>query len=275
MRHKSIILTTAVICIASAIISSSVFRITETDEEVWQAYKQQRMLNTDYRAEVVTARAVSGSKPVTQNGPPSNHQHYAIRQSDPKWGSLALGKTTVSGGGCGFCSLIAALAELSGVCWTPQDFLAAFPSAYFDRNWIGRGMEHAAVPEFVAELNSKGKYGHYALIASVTGPTNECLKLVEQYAADKDKVVILSTGLDTSSCLFTDHRHIICCTDLSDDKKSFHISDSSGMSASKLGKSWDEMYKFDFPLYSGSDYCTSYGGYEYIIKNAWVIQKDG
>lgn len=193
-----------------------------------------------------------------------NHVHWRQKNYSNK-----IYISTISGGGCGWCSLVGAMAYLNpDKCanLSPVDWLS-IQSSSVKHNWAGSGMGWGAPKQWIDHVNSLGTYGKYKLLAESTGSSNNTsniLKVIEKYAKDPDKAVILSC----SSGLFTSAGHIICCTDLSDDGKSFHISDSSGRASGYLGITWDDSAKYDFPLNK-----TSLCGRSYYFKCYWVIQR--
>ena len=205
----------------------------------------------------------------------SNHQHVAFRQSQDKYEKVYIdgNSYTMKKGGCGFISLSTAMVQLN-----PKDCGGMAPENWVDLfnntnhkevfNWWapGSGMIYGAEKAWIKAVNDIGSYGQYWIQEESTScNTQAALDAIKEYAGKEEYVVLLSM----SDGLFTNSGHIILCTDLYEEngKIYFHISDSSGVAAGHVGKNWEDMCKFNFPL----DASQTYDGESYNIKAYWVI----
>ena len=200
------------------------------------------------------------------------HEHVAYRQS--KFLKDINSTTTIAGAGCGWCSLTSAMAELNPtMCGglTPVDWLDTEMKSVGEQYWTGNeGMWYGGVPKWISTMNEIGIYGQYEIMEEGGGGTYAIVQKIMKYAGDKDKVVLLSS----SAGLFTSGGHIIVAVDLSDNEGYFHIADSSGYAAAKLGESWETMSSYDFPgIDEDGNFVTSLNGYNYNFKHYWVIRR--
>lgn len=194
------------------------------------------------------------------------HEHVAYRQTDFQR-DVSL-NASLAGAGCGWCSLTSAMAELNPtMCGglSPVDWLDTEMKAVGESYWGSDGMSWSGPYKWIDTINGIGLYGSYEIIDEGAGvPSSDVKAAIAKYADDTDKVVIISAAPG----LFTGGGHIMCVTDLSDDRNSFHIADSSGKAAGYLGMKWEDMSAYDFPLE-----VDSIDGYAYNFKCYWVIQR--
>ncbi len=205
----------------------------------------------------------------------SNHNHIAYRQSEYDTSIRISSSCTLNRGGCGWCSLTCAMAELNpSVCGsiTPVDWLPIMPDEV--RNcWGSDGMGYGAVNKWIEHVNSLGIYGKYSIVESAGSlQPPAVLDKIREYAAKQDCVVIFRAGTG----LFTQATgHIMLATDLSSDGSSFHVDDSSGTcnrylnSANITDVEWKDMRRFDMPLN-----VTELGGHSYNVTAYWVIRRE-
>lgn len=201
-------------------------------------------------------------------------EHVAYKQSE--YLNTIVGSKTIAKVGCGWCSLTCMMAELNpDMCWemTPADWLGVMPDnvkAY----WAGgNGMGWGAPGAWVSYVNSLGVYGEYRLkVKEGDGSTIDTAKMlsyVKTYGADPNTVIVVSA----SAGLFTGGGHIMLITEITDDEKYFHITDSSTAAFNTLNaagevSSWEEMSSFNFPLDE-----LGYGNKNYSFKGVWVIER--
>ena len=200
------------------------------------------------------------------------HEHVAYKQTD--FIKNINSSTTLAGAGCGWCSLTAAMAELNPVMCggiTPVDWISTEMKVVGEAYWTGDdGMYHGGPSKWIDTINNIGTYGTYEVIENQSASSTRCLQAIAEYAGDTDKVVLLSAAPG----LFTSGGHIMVATDLSDDGRSFHLSDSSTYASSRLKQDWEIMSSFDFPLFDDNgDYVTGINNYSYAFKAYWVIQR--
>lgn len=221
----------------------------------------------------------SGSSSSTSPSMPGigNHTHIAWNQyrlDSSK--SMRLGTTTLGGGGCGWCSLSAAMAYLCpSVCAnrSPVDWLQDSVLDSVECNWVGGvGMLHSAPEAWFNVINSlPGQpYGEYTCVNTGASTTSACLDIVLQNAGDTNKCVLISSG-NGGDTLFTGGGHMIMVLDLVQENgiTCMHIADSSTKAKSNLGKAtWEEMVNFGFPTN-----VTELNGKPYAWKAAWVITR--
>ena len=214
-------------------------------------------------------------------GTVSEHGHIAYRQTNYKseFDRICLRSDgtwkTISSSGCGWVSLTTALAELNpDACssLSPRNWLSII-SQSTKNEWSGNGMSSNGAFAFINEVNDLGTYGRYQIVSG-PGNTTDILNFITEHANNEDEVILVSSGIDDdgTECLFTSGGHIILATDLDESGSYFHISDSSGRAASKLGVEWDIMSSYNFPL--DSVYITNNGTkYYYEFKASWLIKR--
>lgn len=221
------------------------------------------------------SEAISNSESKVDSTPDMNsasgHNHVHWKQGN--YGnaiySTSVKTTTIAGGGCGWCSLTCLMAYLC-----PTECAAKEPPEWLDimgddvrRYWSGGSMSWDAPQVWIDKINSLGNYGQYEMIESFEGSANrtpDILKIIKKYAGDPNTAVVLST----STGLFTNHGHIILAVDITEDGEHFHICNSSGVAADKMGISWDASNTYDYSFNE-----TSINGYSYYMKCAWVIRR--
>lgn len=195
-----------------------------------------------------------------------SHEHIAYNQYEFQR-DLSL-SATLAGAGCGWCSLTSAMAELNPtMCGgiSPADWLDTEMKAVGESYWGSDGMSWSGPGRWIKTINEIGLYGTYEIIDYKTGcPSDDVIEAIRNYAADEDKVVLVSAAPG----LFTSGGHIMCVTDLTTDSKNFHIADSSPRAANNLHLLWEEMYSYDFPIDSDG-----VGEHKYNFKCYWVIQR--
>lgn len=194
------------------------------------------------------------------------HEHVAYKQKD--FIKDINMNTSIAGAGCGWCSLTSAMAELNPtMCGglSPVDWLETEMKAVGESYWGEGGMSWSGPYKWIEVINNIGLYGFYEIIDEGAGvPSSSVKNAISKYADDNDKVVIISAAPG----LFTGGGHIMCVTDLSDDKQSFHIADSSTKASNYLELEWEDMKNYNFPLD-----VDNINGYEYNFKCYWVIQR--
>ena len=204
--------------------------------------------------------------PTGAPGTVTDHGHVAFRQS--QYSDMISGSTTISRGGCGWCSLSAMMTELDSNCKTktPVDWLSEV-SDTVKGNWSGGSMGWNAPKDWVDWLNSVGTYGTYELVASSTSTdTGTVINKIEQYTQMNNTVCVVSCAPG----LFTSGGHIILipCVFEEEGVKYFHVTDSSGVASSKLGVEWPGGCNVSYPLNA-----TNLQGNNYSFKCVWVIRK--
>lgn len=205
----------------------------------------------------------------------SDHNHIAYKQNDYSGKRISTG-ATISGEGCGWCSLTCAMAYLNPsqcASITPADWLNIMPNDV-KGNWGSGGMGVGGPSAWVHIVDSMGDYGHYKIIESNTAYQRNSplhIDVLRKYAGDPDKCVVLSC----TSGLFTKGGHIILCTDIVEENGVIyaHISDSSRRAANRIGIDWGLNSYYNYPIYSNGQYITSCAGFEYEWKCSWVIQR--
>ena len=217
----------------------------------------------------MTSNGYVGGSSGGGGGSISSHGHIAYKQSSYS-NSISSG-ATISGEGCGWCSLTSAMAELNpDVCGSinPADWLSIMDSSVKSK-WGSSGMSWSGPSAWVSRINALGTYGTYTCTQVDHGEnTSAYIDLVKTVAGDSNKVVIISS----SNGLFTSGGHIICVVDYTDDGAGgyMHVCDSAGIAASNCGISWDEFSSFNLPAST-----TSYNGKDYHWKQAWIIERTG
>lgn len=293
--NRFVLGVTAIMCVGVCLLASSVFKLSEEDEAAYDSYRKQSYQNLRQTTSTVvelterntsTYVAIPG---VATGGSwnASNHNHYAIRQSNAEWSKESLGAGTVGNNGCGLCSLIAVAAELGGVNYTPSEFKAIFEKTV-DVGWnYGKvkGFRYAGADTFIGEATAKAELpGTYTKVDSASGSTcsiettERILEKIVQYCGDSNKVALVSAGGDDAGGgLFTEGGHIMCITDVftGDDGLIYmHISDSSGTAAKNLEMTWDTMATYGFPVTDAKgDFVTELNGKHYWFSWVYVIER--
>ena len=198
------------------------------------------------------------------------HEHVAYKQSE--FIHDINGDASISGAGCGWCSLTSAMAELNpSMCGgiTPVDWLSTPMNEVGSSYWGSNGMAWSGPKAWINTINGIGIYGKYSVIAKGEGVSSATVvEAIMKYAGDKDNVVIVSA----SPGLFTTGGHIMCVTDIDGDY--FHIADSSTLASGYLGIQWDDMCNYNFPGISDGSYVLETEGYKYNFKCYWVIHRE-
>lgn len=208
---------------------------------------------------------------------------FKVRWNQNNYKDTIAGSGTISGGGCGWCSLVHMMAILNPekcAKMKPNDWLPVMSSSV-KNNWAGGRMGWGAPKAWVDYINSIKKYGKYKLVKEIAGSVSDessknILKTIQKYKDKKNTVAVLSTSGSGNDGMFTHGGHIILLTSITDDY--FTITDSSPVSMGFFGKSssntkeWFAWNKHKFPIGAGQK---GKDGkfHHYWIKRAWVITR--
>lgn len=176
---------------------------------------------------------------------------------------------TISGSGCGWCSLSAMMSNLNTEkcgSMTPVDWLGIIPDDVKSL-WNSGKMDWSAPEAWVNAINANGQYGTYTVASKVeSASSSTCMDLIRQYAGQANTMILVSS----STGLFTSGGHILCIACKFEDNgvKYFHTIDSSNIASSNLGQTWPYSNTVSMPLDSDN-----LNGKPYNLKCVWVIQK--
>ena len=225
----------------------------------------------------------------------SDHKHIQYKQGDEPWRNLKIGSSTgtISNNGCGFCSFVCGMAELNpekcgGL--TPIDWYNMPKNDGSNLNWSDgfSGNLYQSASTWVSYVNGKSIYGKYEFSQRTFGSNvgthaEDCFKAIELMMKGRhDTIAILSTagtGIGGKPGLFTNGGHMVCVTDIIEDgdKIYMHVSDSSGMAASKLGQDYSKMYAYNYLIKDSSGYKTTVkvgnNEYQYALKYVHFIRR--
>lgn len=206
-----------------------------------------------------TAQGVAGTT--------TDHGHIMFKQGN--YHDVISNGKTISGSGCGWCSLSAMMSNLNTEkcgSMTPVDWLGIIPDDVKSL-WNSGKMDWSAPEAWVNAINANGQYGTYSVVSKLEGTSSSaCMDLIRQYAGQANTMILVSS----SPGLFTSGGHILCiaCKFEENGVKYFHTIDSSNRASNNLGQTWPYSNTVSMPLDSDN-----LNGKPYNLKCVWVIQK--